>query len=133
MRGYVAKTQAMRRMTFEIIEANMTEGNENGARLLLNQIDELLKGKKLTEKERLLWLVHRYSLDAVIASRARHEATETRLKAIEDSKGQWIDRHPVAARNWAVAVFLFLNSDVRQPITEWLGANIATLMKLIGI
>ena len=103
----------------------MTEGNENGARLLLDEIAEIQKAKKMSHHDRLLWRVHEYQLRETISVRDR-------LHKIENSNALWVDRHPKAARAWGIFLLMFLNSDVRQPVMAWLGSELANILKLLG-
>ena len=103
----------------------MADGIENGAKLLLDEIADIQKTKKMSHYDRLLLRVHEYQLRETISVRKR-------LNDIENSRALWVDRHPRAALAWGTALMLFLNSDVRHPFLEWVGENLQTLLGLIS-
>jgi len=96
----------------------MADDIENGAKILLEQIDEILKNKRLTEKDRLLWRVHKYLLAEVPVTRRDISGLRKAQEKLEKhSIILWAKAYP------KMAGLLIVSGLVANSMINWSGVR----------
>lgn len=95
---------------------------ENGARLLLDEVDEILKAK-IPPKERLQWRIHKYMLESAISSRRKVRELDDKFAEQATHWFYFPKRNPKAF--WMAAGFLLLmiTPELRVPLGRFLTDN----------
>lgn len=101
----------------------MTDDHMNGVGILLVDITELLKNKRLSSKDRVILK----SLEYMLKSLPPIREDVGRLK--KRSWGLWAYDNPTRAAIIFFAIYSFFISDViREPVFRWLSENLKILM-----
>lgn len=105
----------------------MGQDLSNGAKLLLDEVNEVLENKRLPHKDRLMWRIHEYQLRETVSTRGRLQKVEGDIETLKsNSILLW------AKSNKKAAAFGLIGFGVLNSMVSWSGIRKPLLAALLG-